>query len=530
MTLAPVRRKWRPTLGQIVFAVLTTVMALPLIGLFAFRLYDNQLIRQTEAELIAQSTVLAAVFAREVEARIPSGIALGQELPVDARPGPPEPFSPIKPDLDLAGNDLLGRRPDAHPAAAPPAAAYLDIGATMLPLLRETQKVTLAGFRLLDPAGTVIAGRDENGLSLAHVAEVAAALQGHYRSALRIRTRDKPPPPIYSISRGAGLRVFSAMPVIVQNHVAGVIYASRTPRNIFEHLYEERGKFALAALAVLGVTLLIGLVFSRTVTRPMHELISRSADIGRGDSQAFRPLSHYGTREFALLSQSFLDMAEQLSRRSNYIATFAAHLTHELKSPLTSIRGAAELLQDSSQAKANALTDAEQSKFLANILSDTERLETMAHRLRELARAENLPQDGATTLAPVIGQLRSTFTRIKIYADGALDRTVSISPENALIILSHLADNAVRHNAGNLRIAASEHAGHVIAIVSNDGDAISEHNRTRVFDTFFTTRRDSGGTGMGLAIVQSMLRAHGGEIRLLAPEHGVAFEIQFPGM
>ena len=90
-------------------------------------------------------------------------------------------------------------------------------------------------------------GDDETGQSLAHIEEVAAALQGRYRGALRIRIRDKPPPPIYSISRGTGLRVFSAMPVIVDNHVAGVIYLPRArPSNIFQHLYEEKGKFILA--------------------------------------------------------------------------------------------------------------------------------------------------------------------------------------------------------------------------------------------------------------------------------------------
>ena len=106
--------------------------------------------------------------------------------------------------------------------------------------MMQTQKVTLAGFRILDPHGTVIAGRRETGMSLAHIEEVAAALQGRYRGALRVRISGQPPPPIYSISRGTGLRVFSAMPVIVDNHVAGVIYASRTPSNIFRHLYEER--------------------------------------------------------------------------------------------------------------------------------------------------------------------------------------------------------------------------------------------------------------------------------------------------
>ena len=218
---------------------------------------------------------------------------------------------------------------------------------------------------------------------------------------MRIRKPDKPPPPIYSISRGVGVHVFSAMPVIVNNRVAGVIYTSRTPSNIFDHLYQERGKFILAALAVVFATIIIGLVFSRTITRPMRELVDRAARISRGDRDAFQPLAHYGTREFAQLSHSFLDMAEQLARRSDYIATFSAHLTHELKSPLTSIKGAAELLLDSLQSKSDNLTRMEQKNFISNILGDTGRLEAMTQRLRELARAEAAPQNEQTELSQV---------------------------------------------------------------------------------------------------------------------------------
>ena len=112
------------------------------------------------------------------------------------------------------------------------------------------------------------------------------------------------------------------MPVIVDNHVAGVIYASRTPSNIFRHFYEEKGKFILAGIAVLGVTLIIGLIFSRTITRPMHELIQRISEIRQGNRDAFRPLKHYGTREFALLSRSFLEMAETVHTVSTTLAPF----------------------------------------------------------------------------------------------------------------------------------------------------------------------------------------------------------------
>lgn len=520
-------RKWRPTLSQIVFTVLAIVLALPLFGLFAFRLYDNQLIRQTEAELIAQSSVLAAAFAQEVEARRAGGIPLGAEVPVAADPDP-DAVSPISPALDLAGDDLRARRPDARPALHPPDPAYVEIGAKIDALAHETQKVTLAGFRILDPDGTVI-GRDERGVSLAHVEEVAAALAGHHRSVLRVRLRDRPPPPIYSLSRGTSLRVYSAMPVIVGNHVAGVIYAARTPNNIFKHLYAERGKVLLAALAVLIATLAIGLVVARTVTRPMHELLRRIGEIGRGDRAAFRPLAHYGTREFAALAESFLHTAERLSRRSSDIATFAAHLTHELKSPLTSIRGAAELLQDSLRSPDGALTEAEQRRFLGNIQNDTERLEAMAARLRDLARAEAPEPSGTASLDAVIAELRSSFDRLTIEAKGSAACDIGLSPESTMMVLSHLADNAARHNARTLQIAVSRDAQDVVAIVGNDGEPISAQNRDRVFDAFFTTRRDSGGTGMGLAIARAVLRSHGGAIRLLDAEE-VAFEVRFPAV
>lgn len=524
----PPNEKWRPSLGLVIFTVLASVATLPLIGLFFFRLYDNQLIHQTQAELIAQSRVLTAVFAREVQTRLDSGIALGAEIPPQARPEPEDRLTPIRPALDLAGNDLQRRRPDARPATAPADPAYVEIGARLMPIILETQKVTLAGFRILDPHGVVIAGRQEMGQSLAHIEEVAAALRGQYSATLRIRVPDKTPPPIYSISRGVGVHVFSAMPVIVNNRVAGVIYTSRTPSNIFDHLYQERGKFILAGLAVIFATIIIGLVFSRTITRPMRELVDRAARIGRGDRDAFHPLAHHGTREFAQLSHSFLDMAEQLARRSDYIATFSAHLTHELKSPLTSIRGAAELLLDSLQSKSDKLTPMEQNNFVSNILGDTERLEAMTQRLRELARAETAPQNERSELGLVIGGLKNRFPTRAIDASGCLERSIGMSGEKALIVLSHLTDNAIRHNAKLVRLEAVSEDAAIRMTVSNDGDPISEPNREKIFDAFFTTRRDTGGTGMGLAIVQAVMTSHGGSIRLLPSEKGVAFELQFP--
>ena len=95
-------------------------------------------------------------------------------------------------------------------------------------------------------------------------------------------------------------------------------------------------------------------------------------------------------------------------------------------------------------------------------------------------------------------------------------------------MLSHLTDNAIRHNAKRVRLeaVAAEHS--VKMTVSNDGDPISEPNREKIFDAFFTTRRDTGGTGMGLSIVRAVMTSHGGSIRLVPTIEGVTFELQFP--
>jgi hypothetical protein len=112
-----VKQKWRPSLAMIIFAVLTTVLALPLVGLFFFRLYENALIRQTEAELVAQSAVLSALFAREIAGAADGGSATTPS-PRNAVPDA-DRYTPIEPSLDLAGSAILGPRPGGLAGTSP---------------------------------------------------------------------------------------------------------------------------------------------------------------------------------------------------------------------------------------------------------------------------------------------------------------------------------------------------------------------------------------------------------------------------
>ena len=427
------------------------------------------------------------------------------------------------PSLDLAGSDILGPRPDGRAPASPPDPAMLEIGRRMAPILAATQRTTLAGLRILDAGGVVIAGGRETGLSLADVEEVARALRGQAASVMRLRLRNQPPP-LYSLSRGASVRVFVALPVLLDGAVVGVIYASRTPNNIFKDLAAEHRRVIAAVAAIVGVTLIIGFLFWRTITGPMHELIRRTKAIGLANRAAISVPHHHGTRELAMLSQCFLDMAGRLYDRTDYIATFAAHVSHELKSPLSAIQGAAELLRDS----ADRMSEPERRKFLDNVIADTQRLSALVARLRELARADNPQTDGSSSLAPAVAALRGAFAMLSVVAEGCLDQPIRMSADSVAIVLAHLADNAACHKARTLRIRA-ERTGDTIAVtVANDGDPIADNNRDKIFQPFFTTRRETGGTGMGLEIVRSTLRAHGGAISLLPAERGVAFLLVCP--
>src|SRR5262249_44704999 len=144
-----------------------------------------------------------------------------------------------------------------------------------------------------------------------------------------------------------------------------------------------------------------------------------------------------------------------------------------------------------------------------------QRLSALVARLRELAQADNLQTDGSTPLAPVVETMRGAFSTLAVVAEGCLEAPLRMSADSLQIVLAHLADNAVRHNATTLRIHAERKDDAIAVTVSNDGDAIAANNRDKIFQPFFTTRRESDGTGMGLEIVRSTLRAHGGGISLL---------------
>ena len=279
--------------------------------------------------------------------------------------------------------------------------------------------------------------------------------------------------------------------------------------------------------AVLILTLIVAYVLTRTLTTPINALIARTEEIARGGRSAIRPLDIYGTREVATLSQSFLDLAGKLVDHSDYVSSFATHVSHELKSPLTSIKGAAELLRDDDDR--NPMSQEQRNRFLANIIADTERLDKLLSRLRELAKAELPSEQGSSNLRAIVAQLEMQFRQLTIIDEGSVIKMLPLPVEAAGIVFANLAENASQNGATSLTIKASDEGRRMTIQVRDNGRGIADGNRDRVFEPFFSTRRDDGGTGMGLGIVRAMLASHGGSIELLdSGKDGTTFQIILP--
>ena len=502
-----VRRKWRPRLWTVVSLVLSLVLCLPIAGLVVFKFYANQLVQQTEESLLSQATTLAATYAELYD-------------PQTVEPSTFSNFDPVFPTLSLNNGRLLPPRPDGARAELPIEQRYLEIAAPLSRIALTAQQRTLAGYRFVDAKGTVIAGTAERGLSLSGIEEVERALAGEIATVTRVRLRDAPEPAVYALSRGTRVRVFVAAPAVVDEKVIGVVYISRTPNHIFRFLYGERWNLAQAGLFVALSTLLIGWVFWRFITGPIQALIRQTERVGR-DNDRWQPLSHFGTREIENLSGSFQSLTGRLQRQQDALRSYTAHVTHELKSPLTAVKGAAELLRDAD------MTASQRARFLDNIARDITRMEELLDSMRQFSLTEQLVEAGQTHLGGIEMDLRDMFPQTTLSMKGA-DQPIPLHPRALKIVLNHMIENAVEHHATEVTLRAGTADGIIVLSIADNGKGISAGNLDKVLTPFFTTRRDQGGTGMGLNIAAAIIEACGGELQITQPKRGACFELRFP--
>jgi len=279
------------------------------------------------------------------------------------------------------------------------------------------------------------------------------------------------------------------------------------------HAFEKLAYVALAsALAALVGALALG----RRILRPLAHLRTASRRLASGDLAARAP--EQGPREVQELSASFNEMAASLERLFDARRELVAWASHDLRTPLASLRAMVEAVEDNL---------AEPGEYLEAIRIQTEILAELVEDLFELARIDA----GALTLelrdAPV-GELVSRCVSsleaearardVELQAHVWTNPVVRVAPEKVERVLLNLLTNAVRHSppSGEVAVVVRRDTDHVVVAVEDSGDGLSSIATQRMFERFWrddaSRTGSTGGSGLGLAIARGLVQAHGGTI------------------
>jgi two-component system, OmpR family, sensor kinase len=288
---------------------------------------------------------------------------------------------------------------------------------------------------------------------------------------------------------------------------------------------------ALAAAGALGCLLaaVVAWVLARGIARPAVRVADASSRLAAGE--ALEPLPLTGSSELRAMAESFNTMADQLRRAREAERSFLLSVSHELKTPLTAIRGYAEALEE------GVLTP---ERAGAVIRTEAERLERLIADLLQLARLDQQRFDIQPAPVDLAEVARETATRhsararelgveLRLEQNGPAPAVGD--PGRLLQAASNLVENALRCTPAGGTVTLESSPGRLAVI--DTGPGIDADDIPHAFDRFFLYRRYNGhrpvGTGLGLSIVRELTQAMGGDVEVgSSPGAGTAFTIRLP--
>ncbi len=275
--------------------------------------------------------------------------------------------------------------------------------------------------------------------------------------------------------------------------------------------------FLLSAIGTASVAVFMG----RRIARPMRRLAAAASRLGRGED--VEPLAEIGPSDVRATVRAFNQMGERLDRYVRDRMAMLAAVSHDLRTPITSLRLHAELVDD-----------ADTRRKMIDALDEMQRMtEDVLAFVRADLRREGTERVDLTALAEsVIADLTDLGHALSVEVSERI--VVAGRPTSLRRALRNLLENAATY--GGLATARTIRAkdGSALVIIEDTGRGIPEEEQERVFEPFVrleeSRSRDTGGTGLGLAIARSIVRAHGGDIRLENREEGgLRVTVQLPG-
>ncbi len=522
---SPAPRQRRPgRLSARLLAFNLLLVFIPAAGLLYLDTYEKQLLEAQERSMVQQGRVLAAALsepgalADEEAARVLR--RLNQRLESRIRVVDREgkilgDTSRLGPRLEVAGVAAESRETGARNRL------LYRVGAIFFSLYHRIvpPPEPPAEAREPAPAGGRLSGR-----------EVEAALSGRYGKAVR---------PSPAGQRSVTLSI--AIPIPGEGSAsepAGAVVVTQSTWRILQDLYAIRLGIFKVCLGSLALAVVLSLLVSTTIARPLRELREETAAIldRRGRLQgSFRPSEKKG--EIGDLSRALHELTRRLEAYQRFLESFAAEVSHEFRNPLASIRIAAEMASESE-------TEADRRRFLEISEREVQRMERLLSDLREMTRVDarlESEDQGALSLNALLERVCEGYRLrgsavVFLFEPPPEIVTVQASGERLAQVFENLLDNAASFSPAGaaVRVRLERVQGAACVRVIDQGPGIPAEHLSRIFERFFTWRPDapdaaSRHTGLGLAIVRTIVEGYGGTVTASNnPEGGATFAVRLP--
>lgn len=321
-----------------------------------------------------------------------------------------------------------------------------------------------------------------------------------------------------------------AAPIYQDDKIIGVLTVSKPSISVQPFIRLSQKNIAKAGAIMLLVALLLGWLLSYFLTRSTRSLVHYASEVAAGKKT---PLPQLSEGELAQLGKAMETMRQSLEDKA-YVENYVHSLTHEIKSPLSGITGAAELLSEEMDSK-------DRARFMANILQDTKRIQRIIDRLLELAKLEQQKTLETTDdinlnalVQTVVDAKTPRMKHKKISCKIDLSPNRHISGDAFLLeqALSNILDNAIDFSPknGKIIIRDQEQEGTYSLTITDQGPGIPDYAQSQIFERFYSLPRPDNGkksSGLGLNFVKEVMLLHQGEVRIESSTDGTTVILNF---
>jgi len=399
-------------------------------------------------------------------------------------------------------------------------------------LIMEQQELAgLSRIAVTDEMGTLLydtAYRGAEGinvLTFEHLPRVLSGYDAFYSAYADGNFRSQVAVPVVH-AEGETVTVIGAVYLYENDLVQGAF---------IEGFQRDLQNFSIGAFIV---ALFLALIFFRTLTRRLMEMLSAIRIVGRGD-YGYK-LAVRGKDELAELGRAFNRLSDRLQETEEMRRRFVSDASHELKTPLASIRLLSDSIVQSEDMEVETVRE-----FAEDIGQEAERLTRTTERLLQLARLDATPEPALVPVdvAQVVrraGYMLEPLAReldVEMVFDLAEDGLILAVEDDVYQIVFNLAENGLKYNVegGTLLIRLEKTADQVRLTVEDTGIGIPEEDIPHIFDRFYRVdkarSRARGGSGLGLSIVRDTVLQHGGQIEASSRlDVGTRFVVVFSGV